>query len=102
MMLMTKEIKNKMPKLRTFEMTVAKEIPIAVKFFTPDSNWTWYATEGEEQEDGDWLFFGYVDGFEGELGYFTLNELKRVRGQLGLPVERDRYFGNKTLEQVMK
>ena len=102
MMLMTKEIEKKIPRLYSTENIPADEKKIAVKFFTPDSNWTWYAVEGDKQEDGDWLFFGLVDGFEKELGYFSLNELKKVRGQLGLPVERDMYFGDKSLEEVMK
>jgi hypothetical protein len=59
-----------------------------VKFFTPDGGWTWYATEF----DGDDLFFGLVVGFEMELGYFRLSELKTVRGRLGLPIERDLTF----------
>jgi hypothetical protein len=35
-----------------------------VKYFTPDSNWTWYASEF----DGEDTFFGPVAGFEVELG----------------------------------
>ena len=69
-----------------------------VKFFTPDSSWAWYATE----YDGKNMFFGLVDGFEKELGYFTLSELKEVRGKMGLPVERDRHFTPKLLEEIMK
>ena len=42
--------------------------------------------------DGKDTFFGLVDGFEVELGYFTLSELQRNRGKLGLPIERDLYF----------
>ena len=30
-----------------------------------------------------------VDGFEKELGYFSLRELESARGPLGLPIERD-------------
>lgn len=59
-----------------------------IKFFTPDSNWTWYVVEGEPQ-GGDWLFFGYVEGFTQEWGYFKLSELMKARGPLGLEVERD-------------
>ena len=59
-----------------------------MKFFTPDSNWTWYASEF----DGEDIFFGLVAGFEIELGYFSLSELKEARGPLGLPIERDRFF----------
>ena len=66
-----------------------------MKFFTPDSSWTWYVFEGEEDAIGDWTFFGLVDGHEKELGYFTLSELQEVRGSLRLPVERDMYFKGK-------
>jgi len=68
-----------------------------VKFFTPDSNWTWYATEF----DGEDLFFGLVDGFEKEIGYFRFSELKSVKGALGLPIERDMYFKPKSLKELM-
>lgn len=69
-----------------------------VKFFTPDGNWTWYPTE----YDGEDTFFGLVSGFEVELGYFSLTEIEGVRGQLGLPVERDLYFTPNTLRQLKK
>lgn len=67
-----------------------------VKFFTPDSSWTWYATEF----DGDDRFFGLVSGFEIELGYFSLSELESVRGPLGLPIERDLFFDPVTLREL--
>lgn len=69
-----------------------------VKFFTPDSDWTWYASEF----DGDDTFFGLVSGFEVELGYFALSELEEARGPLGLPIERDLYFEPKALNELMK
>ena len=67
-----------------------------VKFFTPDSNWTWYASEF----DGEDIFFGLVSGFEVELGYFSLKELQEVKGPLGLPIERDLHFEPKTLKEL--
>lgn len=67
-----------------------------VKFFTPDSSWTWYATEF----DGEDIFFGLVIGFERELGYFSLSELESVRGPLDLPIERDLYFQPTPLAQL--
>lgn len=67
-----------------------------VKFFTPDSSWTWYATEF----DGKDMFFGLVMGFEKELGYFSLSELQKVRGKLGLPIERDKFFEPTILEEL--
>ena len=101
MMLLTKPIKEALKKAAALEeKPPIEETPIVVKFFTPDSSWTWYATEGQEQEDGDWLFYGLVDGLCKEYGYFTLNELKKVRGRFGLPVERDRGF-SKLIKEVM-
>jgi hypothetical protein len=68
-----------------------------VKFFTPDGGWTWYGSEF----DGTDLFFGFVVGIEPELGYFSLAELKTVRGALGLPIERDRWFKPTPLRQLL-
>ena len=68
-----------------------------VKFFTPDSNWTWYASEF----DGDDTFFGLVAGIDVELGYFLLSELQSVRGPLGLPIERDLHYEPKTLKELL-
>ncbi len=76
---------------------------VYAKFFMPDmpdSNWTWYVTEGEADED-DFRFFGYVRGMEEEWGYFVLSELESVRGPLGLEIERDLYFEPGPFSEVM-
>ena len=96
MKLITKEIKNKLPKLYEQESKGLNAI-VYIKFFTPDSNWSWYATEF----DGTDLFFGLVDGFERELGYFSLSELQSVKGPLGLKIERDLYFKPTKLKNLM-
>ena len=67
-----------------------------VKFFTPDSSWTSYASEF----DGDDTFFGLVDGIALEYGYFSLAELTSIRGPLGLPIERDRFFTPAPLKEL--
>jgi len=78
------------------------ELMVVVKFFKPDANWTWYAVSAyRDKEDSDVQFFGFVDGFEAELGYFWLSELEGVKGPLGLPVERDLYWNEKSLANVM-
>ncbi len=46
------------------------------------------------------LCFGLVDGFEQELGYFSVDELEQVTGPLGLHVERDLYWTPCPLSQV--
>ena len=94
MKLLTKENREALPGLYTNE---DKEDPNAiVKFFTPWSSWSWYATEF----DGEDTFFGLVDGHEKELGYFSLNELENLRGPFGLPVERDIHWTEKSLYDV--
>ena len=80
-----------------------EELMVIVKFFTPDSNWTWYTVSAsKDEESGDVQFFGLVDGLEAELGYFWLSELESVKGPLGLPIERDLYWQPKPLSEVMK
>lgn len=99
MKLLTKELERALPPLGS---QAENDNPtIRAKFFTPDSNWTWYVIEGEFSEDHNgWLFFGLVDGLEREFGYFTLGQLQEVRGKLGLPVERDRYWTPKPVSEV--
>ena len=90
MKLLTKENREALPQLYTNE---DKEDPNAiVKFFTPFSSWTWYATEF----DGEDTFFGLVDGHEKELGYFSLSELE----SLGNKIERDRWFSPTPLSKL--
>lgn len=68
-----------------------------VKLFTPDAQCTWLLTEIDPIEQD--RAFGLCDLGAGypELGYVSLAELATVRGQLGLPVERDRHFKAKAL-----
>jgi len=96
MKLITKEIQNTLPKLYEQDNKGLNAIAY-VKFFTPDSNWTWYATEF----DGKDTFFGLVDGLCKELGYFSLSELENIRGPYGLKIERDLYFEPTTLKELM-
>ena len=51
--------------------------------------------------DGEDILIGLVIGLEIELGYFSLAELKSVKGPLGLPIERDLHFESKTLQDLM-
>ena len=95
--LLDPESREKLPPLYSGEEIGVMAIAL-VKFFTPDSNWTWYASEF----DGEDLFFGLVSGFEVELGYFLLSELQSVKGSLGLPIERDLYYEPKTLKELME
>tara|TARA_B100001123_G_C15019489_1_gene910920 strand:+ start:163 stop:438 length:276 start_codon:yes stop_codon:yes gene_type:complete len=82
MKLLTKELRRKLPKLGSTEH---EEDPVAiVKYFTPFGNYTWYATEF----DGEDTFFGLVDGYVSELGYFSLSTFEAASAR----IERDLWF----------
>jgi hypothetical protein len=98
MQLLTEELRRSLPALYAQEH-VSDPI-VHVKFFTPDSSWTWYATEGSTNGD-DFIFFGYVIGHEREWGYFSLSELEEARGPMKLPIERDLYFKPGPFSQVV-
>jgi Protein of unknown function (DUF2958) len=99
MELLTAELRKSLPPLYAQEKN--DDPVVYIKFFTPDSNWTWYATEGSEEEE-DFIFFGYVMGLEEEWGYFSLSELACARGPLGLAVERDFYFVPTPFSQIQE
>ena len=96
MELIPQEIKNKIPKLYETE---EQNDPIAyVKLFL--DGWTWYITELSIDNN---ICFGYViSPFESELGYFSLNEIKSIKGSLGLGVERDISFKPTALAIIRK
>ena len=97
MKLLTKAIEAKLAKFPIRSQDGNKTPEVIVKFFDPTGSWTWYATEGEKQPDGDWVFFGLVDGHEKELGYFVLSELSNIRVRFGLGIERDIHFSGNRL-----
>lgn len=89
MKLLTEELKKQLPKLYAQE-NKGDEAIVYIKFFHSASSWRWYVLEGE-QKGTDYIFFGYVHGFEDEYGYFMLSELEEVE-VMRLRVERDLYF----------
>lgn len=99
MELLPAELRAQLPPLYAQEHE--RDAMVYVKFFTPWTNWTWYATEGSQKED-DFIFFGFVFGFEGEWGYFSLNELQSTKGPAGLTIERDLHFTPARWSEVEK
>ena len=73
--LLNDALRSTLPKLR--EQQHSKDPMVYAVFHFPISEWKWFVTEGEANGD-DFLFFGYVIGFEAELGTFTLSELESV------------------------
>src|SRR5580700_3137963 len=98
MALLTDNLRARLPPLYAQENEA--DPVVYAKFFLPGTAWTWYVTEGSQQE-GDYLFFGFVVGLESEFGYFLLSELESVRNGLGLGVERDLYFTEGKLTDVV-
>lgn len=94
MKLLTKEIRERLPRL--YETEHVKDPIAQVKFFATWADWTWYATEF----DGEDVFFGLVQGFEEELGYFLLSELEGGSGLTA--VERDLYFRPKPVSAIRR
>ena len=97
MKLLTKELEKKLPALREQDGK-GDEAIVYAKFFDPTGHWTWYATEYDPTER---LFFGLVDGFEKEWGYFSLDELESIQLPFGLTIERDLYFAPQTMTQCL-
>jgi hypothetical protein len=87
MKLLTNAIIEALPPLYATDGVPLEEKIVICKFFHRASNWTWFVFEGEKQEDGDYLFFGMVHGFEKEMGYFVLSELSSITEPM--PIERD-------------
>ena len=94
--LIPKKLLNRIPKLyETEEQTD----PIAyVKLFI--DGWTWFITEISIDND---ICFGYViSPFGAELGYFSLEEIKSIKGSLGIGVEMDISFKPTKLSIIKK
>ena len=101
MKLLTKEILEAFRKQGNCQDKKAEDVKIICKFFNSAGRGKWYATEYDEKEK---CFFGFVSLFNDhcdELGYFSLAELESVKGPFGLGIERDLYFGDHNLKEVL-
>lgn len=95
--LLSKALRKQLPALYATE-ELGDEALVQVKFFSPYTNWTWYATEF----DGKDTFFGLVIGHYPELGYFSLSELAGTT-KFGVPaIERDLHFTPTPLKDIKK
>ena len=97
--LMTKELGDTIPALYTNENVNDYDTVLApVKLFSPYTGWRWFITECD-RESGE--CFGLVEGFETELGYFSLDKLAKATVLDTVPaVERDLYWQPKTLGEI--
>lgn len=88
--LMTKEIEEKLA-TRPLYSTDGQDgrAEVVVKYFNPCGSGTWLITEGEKQEDGDWMLYGLCHIHEWEWGYVLLSQLAEIWLPNGLRIERD-------------
>ena len=99
MKLLTKAILKRFEKVGSQEEI--KDPIIIVKYFNPAGRGTWYATE---YDPTDRTFFGYVSIFGDhcdEWGRFSLAELENIKLPWGLGIERDLYFGEKPISNIL-
>lgn len=92
MLLMTKELEAKLENYPIGSQDgLGEEAEVIIKYFNPCGAGTWLITEGEKQENGDWLLFGYMCIFDWEWGYVMLSELESIQLPFGLSIEREIY-----------
>ena len=99
MQLLTKELLKRFEKVGRQEEI--HDPMVIAKFFNPNGAGTWYATEYDPESKE---FFGYVSIFgdwNDEWGSFALSELESYRGKFGLGIERDLYFEEKKISEVV-
>ena len=97
MKLLTKEqrerlLKNGRDQRQVKGTKAEKDFWPVVKLFNPAGAATWLLTEIDpEDEDVAWALCDLGMGFP-EFGTVRLSELENFQGQLGLGIERDRFF----------
>ena len=96
MKLMTKELEEVFEKYPLGSQDgLLGQAKVIAKFFNPMGVGTWFITEAEKQENGDYEMFGYChlgDDEMAEFGYVMLSELQAIKGHLGMGIERDLYL----------
>ena len=94
--LIPKDLLSALPQIG--ETSEQQDPLVHIKLFDPSSSWTWFVIEYDPKER---IGYGYVCGFEKELGSFDLAELEAIRtGPLKLRIERDLYFEPCRLSQL--
>ena len=107
MKLITKEIEKKFEEFPLYSQDgKGLNAEVLVKFFNPTGVGTWYITEANKLEDGDYEMFGYChlgDDENAEFGNVLLSDLEDIKLPYGLKIERDMYLENGiNLENALK
>ena len=96
MKLITKEIENKFKEYPLYSQDeMLGNAKVIVKYFNPIGAGTWFITEGNKLDNGDYEMFGYChlgDDLNAEFGTILLSELENLELPYGLKIERDLYL----------
>ncbi len=96
MNLMPSTLAAKLPLIDSTENEPEDKKLVLAHYFS--ASWDWYATE---YDPVDRVFFGLVDGFELEYGYFSLAELESVKPKgFRMGIELDLYWDPKPVAQI--
>ena len=95
MMILTKAIKEKLIANHKAQ-DGTKSFKAELKLFNPTGIGTWYLSELNPENNNA---FGLCCLTEEEFGYVNLDELLSFKGQMGLGIERDKFFKPKSLEE---
>ena len=107
--LMTKEIEKLIAKYPYLSQDgKGLDAKVLVKYFLPIGSATWYITEGEKTENGDYILYGWCNlGYGYEFGSVSLRELENLKVKFlysYVQVERDIMIknGKETLRDMCK
>lgn len=100
MKLITKEIESAFERQGYTGDKQPKDIKVIMKLFNPVGVGTWYVYE-KEDDDIYWAFVNLGDPMMAECGTISMSEITSLRLPMGMKIERDMYFGNHTLQEVI-
>lgn len=96
MQLMTKELEEKFKQYPLGSQDGLRgNAKVIAKYFNPMGAGTWFITEAEKQENGDYMMYGYGnlgDSDLAEFGYIMLSQLQKIKLPFGMTIERDLYL----------
>lgn len=107
MKLMTKELEEEFKKYPIGSQDgLGGQAKVIAKYFNPMGAATWFITEADKKENGDFEMYGFCnlgDSDMAEFGYVMLSELQNIKLPFGMTIERDLYLPKDcTLIQAMK
>ena len=107
MKLMTKELEEIFEKYPLGSQDgLGGQAKVIAKFFNPMGVGTWFITEAEKKENGDFEMYGYCnlgDDDLAEFGYVMLSQLEEIKLPYGITIERDLHLSKDcTLIDAMK